>query len=563
MSRTNWQVERRTKAALATPGGSTSHLSTVTRQPSTLSYQQRPESIRTGFDEEEGGVRIIQEENNASSDDDGLPGAYAVTRDDSSRDSEEEDWDPTTRDPSDNLGHDVMRDDSELSAVVHKAPSEQYLNEQKETWSMYMKRRWLCVSLSLALLVIIAVGAGVGVSMSSVKESTGTNETNISTETDTDDGSTMVIPDHNLFEQCERVGRIENITQSVRNQYNSIRSMNAFVGKIDTRNLDIHSCDAINFAFVWLAVDFAYSEIENDYYAADLFAMIGLISFYITFEGPGWTQQENWLIMSREISICNWYGVKCAPEGGILRLILPNNNLKGTLATNLELLDGLQRLDLSGNEIEGTIPTEIWSFPNLGKCDLLFKRYQDKWIFISHDTFVAEEVLLGGNNLNGTLPTVLGQDSKKLKRIHLSENTDLNGGLPSLAAMSNLIEISLGGTNLSGSLSALDFGPDLSSLEILDLSRMPSLTGVIPSSVSWLTSLKTLTLDELSLTGTIPKSIGNLTSLGKLRCMLRLCALQQQGYFSPTIMTENLIIQSTLVSGSIPTVLGSLSKLGT
>jgi hypothetical protein len=131
----------------------------------------------------------------------------------------------------------------------------------------------------------------------------------------------------------------------------------------------------------------------------------------------------------------------------------------------------------------------------------------------------AEDVLLGSNVLTGTLPSSLGEYSQSLQRLSLFDNFELHGRFPSLSGLSNLREVSLNSTRLEGALHADDFS-SLGQLQVLELGKMRSLTGVIPSSIGLLTSLERFILEQTFLTGSIPESIGNLSSLGKLMLLI-------------------------------------------
>lgn len=127
----------------------------------------------------------------------------------------------------------------------------------------------------------------------------------------------------------------------------------------------------------------------------------------------------------------------------------------------------------------------------------------------------TENLLLGRNELTGPLPSSLGEFSQSLQRLSLFENLDLDGRFPSLSGLSNLRELSLNSTRLEGALRADDFS-SLGQLQVLDLGKVFTLTGTVPSSIGLMLSLETLILQQSFLTGSIPESIGNLSSLSKL-----------------------------------------------
>lgn len=63
-----------------------------------------------------------------------------------------------------------------------------------------------------------------------------------------------------------------------------------------------------------------------------------------------------------------------------------------------------------------------------------------------------EELSLETNKLEGTIPADLASNSPSLKSLVLSGNDELAGPLPSLNGLSDLTELDLSETKLSGTL---------------------------------------------------------------------------------------------------------------
>ncbi|KAJ0099360.1 hypothetical protein Patl1_22156 [Pistacia atlantica] len=81
---------------------------------------------------------------------------------------------------------------------------------------------------------------------------------------------------------------------------------------------------------------------------------------------------------------CTWYGVSCNIAGSVNGVSLISTNITGKLARfNFSCFPNLISLDLSNNNIKGSIPSEIGCLKNLEKLDL------------------------SGNNLNGQIPSTL------------------------------------------------------------------------------------------------------------------------------------------------------------
>lgn len=134
-----------------------------------------------------------------------------------------------------------------------------------------------------------------------------------------------------------------------------------------------------------------------------------LVALYNSANGPNWKRNDGWL---RTNNPCNWYGVNCQMIlGKVIHLMLPNNNLFGTLPKELGNLSPWW-LDLSGNNLTGEIP------PELTKASI-------------------GQLLLNNNNLSGELPDGIGQFAGHLA-LDVSHNR-LHGELPySLTQAENL-----------------------------------------------------------------------------------------------------------------------------
>jgi Leucine-rich repeat (LRR) protein len=145
----------------------------------------------------------------------------------------------------------------------------------------------------------------------------------------------------------------------------------------------------------------------------------------------------------------------------LIILLVPNQNLIGTLPPSLFLLPYLYNLDVSNNQLTGSIPTEI------GTCAYL------------------DTIRLSNNMLTGSIPSEMGP-------------------LP------NLLTLSLDHNSLTGSIPEGIFSNSLNYIGIIYL-QSNSLVGSLPSTINtWLTDVR---LFDNQLTGTIPSALGNATTL--------------------------------------------------
>lgn len=192
---------------------------------------------------------------------------------------------------------------------------------------------------------------------------------------------------------------------------------------------------------------------------------LALVKLYNSTNGASWSIKSGWLSNQ---PLEQWHGVttqgldiSCGNGGRVVKLDLKNNNLDGTLPSDIGVLGGLTDLYLHENKIKGSIPSEITNLVEL--------RYLD----------------LHQNQLSSTIPPSIG-NMIYLKYLSLQKNV-LTGSLP------------------------LEIGK-LESLQNLELGQN-QLDGVIPSEIGNLVNLQYLRLNENKLTGNIPASLKNLTIL--------------------------------------------------
>lgn len=269
-------------------------------------------------------------------------------------------------------------------------------------------------------------------------------------------------------------------------------------------------------------------------------------------------------------------------------LSLRNNNLTGHIPPSIGNITTLNFLFLSENNLVGSIPSQISSCTNLYVLDLLFNQLSRQippslFNFSSLYTFGV-----GGNLLDGTLPSNFGRNFPQLGNLYLYDNKFSGQIPPSLTEATELERIELSGNGFNGSippnlgsrlpnLSKLILGDNLLStddwrfvdsltncsyLEELDLSNN-SFTGMLPESITKLsaTTLAWLRLRNNKIMGEIPVMIGELSSLVTLNL--------ENNNFSGSIpesigrlknlrafsMTDNKF------SGSIPDSFGNLTEI--
>lgn len=81
-----------------------------------------------------------------------------------------------------------------------------------------------------------------------------------------------------------------------------------------------------------------------------------LIDMYVSMGGLDWLNDDDWL----SDEVCSWFGLTCVFSNIIETLSMPENNIQGTIPTQVGLMQGLREFEVRDNEgITGVIPTEL------------------------------------------------------------------------------------------------------------------------------------------------------------------------------------------------------------
>jgi Leucine-rich repeat (LRR) protein len=265
-----------------------------------------------------------------------------------------------------------------------------------------------------------------------------------------------------------------------------------------------------------------------------------LVALYNSTNGANWDIKTNWL--GAKGTEGTWYGVTVENIGGtdhVTHIYLVDNNLNGTIPSQLGNLGNLQYLTLRYNYLSGTIPSQLGNLSHLIKI-ILDGKENDENIGLSGSipTWFGNltnlvEISLGRNNLTGAIPAELGKLNRleilflslnkisgdipsqlgnlsKLKEITLFKN-ELSGSIPAwLGNLSNLVRINLSDNDFSGPIPTSLGNPG--NLQFLEIAGN-RISGGIPDSIGNLGKLESLKLDHNQLSGLIPPGLTNLTKL--------------------------------------------------
>lgn len=214
-------------------------------------------------------------------------------------------------------------------------------------------------------------------------------------------------------------------------------------------------------------------------------------------------------------------------------------------------------LNLSFNNLNGTIPTDLGNLANLIELYLHYNNLTGSIPASLGGLSSLTALLLYNNQLSGAIPPELG-DLSALTNLSLSQNA-LSGSIPTeLGKLSNLYYLSLRNNQLSGSIPT-SLG-SLTNMLYLELSGN-LLDGAIPVELANLSNLRELSLEGNSLTGNIPPQLGSLSNLYHLH----LYSNKLEGQIPPELGNlsnlQYLNLGDNDLTGSIPPELGNLTQL--
>jgi hypothetical protein len=105
----------------------------------------------------------------------------------------------------------------------------------------------------------------------------------------------------------------------------------------------------------------AWLQNDSDYALFRLKQRYALGVLYYSTNGQYWNNSREWMSDTDE---CGWYSGSddrtCDESSHLLNMVLGENNLDGSIPTELELLTGLTTLDLSGATLSGSIHSELY-----------------------------------------------------------------------------------------------------------------------------------------------------------------------------------------------------------
>ena len=335
---------------------------------------------------------------------------------------------------------------------------------------------------------------------------------------------------------------------------NSVQSFNnydAFISKLKiSKELLLEEDSPQSRAMKWILEEDKFNVTLD---SLNLVQRYTLAVFFYSLSGDKWRNKRGFLSESHE---CDWESIDCKNEY-IEEIDLTQNQLKGSLPTEIGLLTRCEKLYLNDNLIVGSLPSEIGLLQRLRILKLSRNSLSGSIPSELGNCRSLTELRFYSNKFSGLLlPSNFNPMS--LQHFNLASN-EFTGSLPeAISEFTRLSYFKAGNNKLTGTIPST-IG-SMISLEVFDIEHN-IFSGSIPTGVTNLSYLRILDLKHNQLTGTIPMHINNLTELRSLQ----LDNNQISGTIPDTIQHLQKVISIDLshnaINGTIPSSLGELSNL--
>ena len=381
------------------------------------------------------------------------------------------------------------------SSSVGQSTADDNTNIQKET---YWKQSIVIFGTILAI-VTIGVTLGIGLSSSKPYEPLDPDTNSLPTHTKVQEGYSFA----QVVVACDTTGRIPTSLELIPS--NAMPRSEALIGELPALSFlgsFYQECSPQALAFWWLVGD------DQKYSVAVKMERFVLVLFYFATGGRDWTIDSWWL---SNITMCDWEGIHCYLDMEVVsEIVLINNDLDGSLPTELSMLTNLTQLVVNGNVLQGSLPSEIGSLSKLVQLKVANNNLSGEIpTQIGLLTDMSEGLDLGYNSFTGALPSEIGKMTM-LSTLDISRN-GMMGALPSeIWQLTNLqfLDISI---NSMVSTLATEVGL-LTNLQFF-AGASTMIFGTLPTTLGLCTGLTALWLQFNDITGSVPLELGNLTHL--------------------------------------------------
>jgi Leucine-rich repeat (LRR) protein len=266
------------------------------------------------------------------------------------------------------------------------------------------------------------------------------------------------------------------------------------------------------------------------------------------------TNGDNWLTCNRaeapELKPCSfsrylsaddeclWMGTasaNCNADGTLRILSVAENNLNGTLPSEITSLRALERIDLASNfGIRGPIPDGLDNLDKLVSFDLDWNQLSGAIPESLHDAVGLVALDLNNNKLTSSISTSIGKMTN-LRILQVDKNR-LGGKIPSEIGNASLLNFITADANL--------------------------LEGEIPEALYTLEGLRALNLHENKLSGPVSTSIGKLTNLEQLSLFDNEFTGPIPSELGLLFKVEHVVLNGTNIEGTMPVQVCDLRTTG-
>jgi hypothetical protein len=205
-------------------------------------------------------------------------------------------------------------------------------------------------------------------------------------------------------------------------------------------------------AFEWLVHNDEQVTCPN---ATKLVQRYALAAFWFACGGDNWSiaKEQSNSFLSKAVGECEWNGVSCDDNDNVVGFHLDENNITGTLPTELASLRFLRELNMDTNHLSGPIPSWIVQWKKLEVLDLDHNHFTGSIPSSLYSISTLRVLDLDSNALTGTLSeSGIENWIDSLYFLQLDFN-EFVGTIPSvLGKVSNLQYLSMFGNNFTSTL---------------------------------------------------------------------------------------------------------------
>ena len=250
-----------------------------------------------------------------------------------------------------------------------------------------------------------------------------------------------------------------------------------------------------------------------------------LLDIYTYTNGKQWYNSSGW---NSSIEHCSWYGITCHGNSYIKSIMLPFNNLNGSLPSNLWKIRNLFSLCVPGNpslrgrlgdflfgnmslllnliicasSVSGEIPQDIVNLTNLQFFIASPMDGEGLTGQLPRDLGNMKELRMldiGGNNITGQIPRSISKLTKLYDLTLRNTPGMMSGNLSDIFAIPSLEDVCVSGVNLVGEIPR-KFPPNIAILLLPGNNISGKLPEIFPNN----SALRNLNLANNRLTGDIP-----------------------------------------------------------